>query len=59
MEGGTRLAIAILMMFLAMLCFFFAFHPGGVENVHNPDSALQWLMGEFDKASTQPGSTNG
>ena len=51
MENGTRLAIAILMMFLAMIAFFFAFHPGGVENVHNPDSALQWLMGEFDKTA--------
>jgi hypothetical protein len=55
-ENGTRLAIAILMMFLAMIAFFFAFHPGGVENVHNPDSALQWLMGEFDKTA---GTGNG
>lgn len=56
MEGGTRLAIAILMIFLAMVAFFFAFHPNGVENVHNPDTALQWLMGQFDVASSTPGS---
>jgi hypothetical protein len=56
MEGGTRLAVAILVLFLAMVCFFFAFHPNGVENVKNPDSALQWLMGEFDVASSTPGS---
>lgn len=55
MEDGTRLAIAILMMFLSMICFFFAFHPGGVQNVTNPDTALQWLMGEFDKTA----GTNG
>ena len=51
MGDGTRLAIAILMMFLAMVAFFFAFHPGGVENVKNPDTALQWLMGEFSKTA--------
>jgi len=56
MEGGTRLAVAILVLFVAMICFFFAFHPKGVENVTNPDSALQWLMGEFDLASSSPGS---
>jgi len=54
MENGTRLAIAILMLFLAMVAFFFAFHPGGVENVTNADTALQWLMGEFDKSSAPP-----
>lgn len=51
MGDGTRLAVAILMMFLAMVAFFFAFHPHGVENVTNPDTALQWLMGEFTTAS--------
>lgn len=47
--------MAILLMFLSMTCFFFAFHPGGVENVHNPDTALKWLMGEYDKAAKPNG----
>lgn len=44
---GTKLAIAIMIMWIAMVFFFFAFHPGGVENVSNPAQMLQWLMNEF------------
>jgi hypothetical protein len=51
MGGGTRLAIAIAILFLAMVCFFFAFHPGGVQGVSDPDTMLQWLMGEFENTS--------
>lgn len=58
MDNGVRLAIAIMMLFLSMICFFFAFHPNGVENVTNPDTALKWLMGEFDKTS-QSGQSGG
>lgn len=47
MGGGTRLAIGILIMWIALVFFFFAFHPGGVENVSNPGQMLQWLMKEF------------
>lgn len=52
MGGGTRLAIAILVLFLAMVCFFFAFHPGGVQGVSDPKTMLQWLMGEFDNTTS-------
>jgi hypothetical protein len=52
MGNGTRLAIAILILFLAMVCFFFAFHPGGVQGVSDPDTMLQWLMGEFENTSS-------
>jgi hypothetical protein len=52
MGNGTRLAIAILILFLAMVCFFFAFHPGGVQGVTNPNEALQWLMGAFQNTSS-------
>jgi hypothetical protein len=51
MGGGTRLAIAIGILFLAMVCFFFAFHPGGVQGVSDPDTMLQWLMGEFQNTA--------
>jgi hypothetical protein len=49
MGGGTRFAIGILIMWLALVFFFFAFHPGGVQNVSNPGQMLQWLMSEFNR----------
>lgn len=52
MGGGTRLAIAIAILFLAMVCFFFAFHPGGVQGVSDPNTMLQWLMGEFQNTAS-------
>jgi hypothetical protein len=59
MSDGTKLAIAILVMWLAMVAFFFAFHPGGVKDVSNPGQMLRWLADEFSNlagggtASTQ------
>lgn len=44
MEGGVQLALAIGCVFVAMVAFFFAFHPGGVQGVSDPDTMLQWLM---------------
>jgi hypothetical protein len=52
MGNGTRLAIAILILFAAMVAFFFAFHPHGVQNVTYGPSALQWIMGQFDNTSS-------
>lgn len=52
MGGGARLAIAIAILFLAMVCFFFAFHPGGVQGVSDPNTMLQWLMGEFQNTAS-------
>jgi hypothetical protein len=57
MDGGIRLAIAIAVIFLAMVAFFFAFHPGGVQGISDPDTMLQWLMGEFENTAN-PGSAN-
>jgi len=51
MGSGTRLAVAILIFFAAFVCFFFAFHPGGVQGVSDPDTMLQWLMGEFQNTA--------
>jgi hypothetical protein len=47
MSDGTKLAIAILVMWMAMVFFFFAFHPGGVKDVSNPGQMLKWLVDEF------------
>lgn len=55
MGNGTKLAIAILIMWFAMLFFFFAFHPGGVEDVSNPVEMLQWLMNEFSNITSGQG----
>lgn len=57
MGDGARLAIAILILFLAMVAFFFAFHPSGVANadgtpVKNPVEILQWLFGQWDTTTS-------
>lgn len=53
MGDGVRLAIAIAFVFAAGIAFFFAFHPYGVGggSVDNADSALGWLMQEYQLAS--------
>jgi hypothetical protein len=57
-EGG-RFALGILVMFIAMIFFFFAFHPGGVVGVSNPAQMLRWLLDEFNNLAggTQAAST--
>jgi hypothetical protein len=55
-SDAGRFAAAIAVFFLAMIAFFFAFHPGGVEGVSNPTQILQWLFGAVNNvtgASTQ------
>lgn len=54
--GSSKLAVGILVMFAAMVFFFFAFHPGGVAgpngaNVSNPTEMLQFLIAEFQKGA--------
>lgn len=54
--GSSKLAVGILVMFVAMVFFFFAFHPGGVAgpngaNVSNPAQMLQFLITEFQKGA--------
>lgn len=64
MGDGARLAVAILILFLAMVAFFFAFHPSGVANadgtpVNNPAEILKWLFGQWDTTVTgSAASTN-
>lgn len=65
MGDGVRLAIAIAFVMAAGIAFFFAFHPNGVggTSVDNADSALQWLMQEFEvtagDTSGEPGGNAG
>lgn len=56
MDGSTKLALGILTIFGAMVCFYFAFHPNGVSGVKNPGDALQWMIKEFQSTS---GASNG
>ncbi len=58
MEGGGKLALAILLIFVAMVMFFFTFHPGGVEGVSNPAQMLQWLFSEFDTTTGADAATD-
>ena len=64
MGDGTRLAIAILVFWAALVFFFFAFHPGGVSldgaNVSNPSQMLKFLINEFGNlAGGGTGSSGG
>lgn len=61
MEGGAKLAIAILVLFIAMVAFFFAFHPGGVNNgaISNPVDILKWMFTQFDSTVAGNGSASG
>lgn len=49
MDGSTKLALGILTVFGAMVCFYFAFHPGKLADgtVKDPNDALQWLITQF------------
>jgi len=55
MGDGTKLAIAIMMLLIAGICFFFAFHPNGVDldtYGDNPDGILQFLIDQFNATAT-------
>ena len=58
MGDGTRLAIAIAVLFLAGVAFFFAFHPNGVQNATNPDNMLEWLMTAFQTTAAGESPAN-
>lgn len=55
MNGAAKFALGIVLLWLGMLAFFFAFHPNGVtldgKKVSNPVEALQWLVKEFQRVS--------
>lgn len=53
MGDSTRFAIAIAILIGAMIFFFFAFHPGGVEGVNNPVEMIKWLMDEFNNTASK------
>ena len=53
MSGGAKFGLGVLFLWLAMVCFYFAFHPNGVSGVTNPSSALKWLIQEFQSATGQ------
>lgn len=63
MGDGTRFAVGLVIIWAAMLFFYFAFHPNGVSGVKNPVDALKWLIEEFQKlgsgnAPTSSDTTN-
>lgn len=51
MESSTKLALGILTIFGAMVCFYFALHPGGVSGIKNPSDALQWAIKQFQSTA--------
>ncbi len=60
MSDATKLAMAIGLMTIAFIFFFFAFHPNGVENVNNPGDMLKHLIDEFNNVGgTVPTTPSG
>lgn len=55
MNGAAKFAFGIVLLWLAGLCFFLAFHPNGVvlngQKVSNPVDVLKWLIQEFGTAT--------
>jgi hypothetical protein len=51
MGGAAKLALGLLLLWISMVCFYFAFHPNGVtligQPVANPSEAFQWLIQQF------------
>ena len=49
MSDGTQFAIALILFWVAGLCFFVAFHPGGIKigdrAAQNPVDVLRYLIG--------------
>lgn len=48
MGKGAAGALALLLMWIAFVCFFVAFHPGGIEvnghSAQNPRDVILWFM---------------
>lgn len=62
MGDGAKFALALIIFLLAFIAFFFAFHPGGVQGVSDPDTMLEWLFGQYQVTATgqqgEGGTTN-
>lgn len=58
MNDAGRFAFVIALFFLAMVCFFFTFHPGGVVGVSSPQGMLQWLFGAFNTTTGTDAKNN-
>lgn len=61
MSDGTRFALGIAILLGAMIGFFFAFHPGGVNlgvGNDNPVGILKWIMSEVAGNSQNAPSGN-
>lgn len=61
MSKGTRFALALILLWASMVCFYVAFHPGGVQvpgpdpdskkgtshTARNPADVLKFMFGLF------------
>lgn len=61
MGEGANGALGLLLMWIAFVCFFVAFHPGGLEvNGHkaqNPVDVIIWLMQRIATGKSQAGAS--
>jgi hypothetical protein len=60
---GVMLAFGLILLWVAGVCFFAAFHPGGVTNsdgnpAQNPADVLKWLLTKAGEGSATPEGSN-
>lgn len=63
MGSGASGALALILLWLAFLCFFVAFHPGGIQvnghDAQNPKDVILWLMQRVTTGSEHPSTDTG
>lgn len=64
MGQAAKMALGLVLIWIGLVCFYFAFHPNGVQlngnPVSNPAEALKWLIQEFQGVSSaKPASESG
>lgn len=65
MGQSAKFALGLVLIWIGLVAFYFAFHPNGVQlngnPVSNPSEALKWLIQEFQGVSSggKPTSESG
>lgn len=63
MGSGASGALALVLFWVAFICFFVAFHPGGLQvsghPAQNPKDVVLWLMQRVAAGSPHPATQTG
>jgi hypothetical protein len=63
MGAGASGALALILFWVAFICFFAAFHPGGIKladgtPAQNPRDVILWLMQRVASGSPNPSTSS-